>query len=97
MTKKCYLDSVVCIVAFCIGIFVFSFGLDDRQVAYARSEQFLDGTNNNLVISLDAPGNWNSGIISESISDLNWRLNALNVINGDTKCILCRYKHALTG
>ena len=53
------------------------------QIVEARNEQIVDATNNNLVLSLNAPDNWNSGIISQSIADLNWRLYGLDAFNSD--------------
>ncbi len=53
------------------------------QLVEARNEQIIDASNNNLVLSLNAPDNWNSGIFSQSISNLNWRLYGLDVFNDD--------------
>ncbi len=53
------------------------------QIAEGRTEELFDKTNNNLRISMDSPDHWNSGIISETISKLNWRLNGINAINDD--------------
>ena len=49
----------------------------------ARSERLVDNTNTNLVISMQAPDNWNSGIVSQTVAKLNWRLNGLTATNND--------------
>jgi hypothetical protein len=59
-------------------------GSQGVQETEGMTEQLVDSTNNNLGISMEAPDSWNSGTVSENIADLNWRLNALNTINGDT-------------
>ncbi len=53
------------------------------QRAEARNEQLFDTNNNNLKISMQAPDNWNSGIVSQTVSKLNWRLNGLTATNDD--------------
>lgn len=50
----------------------------------ARTEQLSDSSNNNLMISMIAPDNWNSGVISQTVASVNWRLNALDATNDDT-------------
>lgn len=55
----------------------------DVQRAEARNEQLFDTNNNNLKISMQAPDNWNSGIVSQTVSKLNWRLNGLTATNDD--------------
>lgn len=60
--------------------------LQHLQTATARTESFVD-TGNNLEISMEAPESWNSGMISETIAILNWRLNALNAANNDASGI----------
>jgi plastocyanin len=49
--------------------------------AEARTEQLSDTSNNNLMISMEAPDFWNSGIISQTVSSLDWRLNGLDAMN----------------
>lgn len=34
-----------------------------------------------------APDNWNSGIVSQTISNLNWRLNGLDAINNEANAV----------
>jgi hypothetical protein len=58
-----------------------------QQFAEGRTEQILDNTNNNLQISMVAPDSWNSGTLSETISNLNWRLNGLNALNNEGKAL----------
>jgi hypothetical protein len=57
-------------------------GFQHLQTGTARTESFVDG-GNNLEISMEAPDSWNSGTISETITTLNWRLDALNAVNND--------------
>ena len=80
--KSCTRASAVSLILLLIGGTLFNVGFS-LQVAQARNEQIADTTNNNLMLSLTAPDNWNSGIISQSISDLGWRLNGLDAFNGD--------------
>jgi plastocyanin len=49
----------------------------------ARTEQTSDASNNNLIISMNAPDYWNSGTVSQTVANLNWRLNGLNAMNDD--------------
>ena len=49
----------------------------------ARTEEILDSGNNNLKISMQAPDDWNSGIVSQTVAKLNWRLNGLTATNDD--------------
>ena len=60
---------------------------NQQQFAEARTEHIVDNTNNNLEISMVAPDNWNSGVVSETISNLNWRLNGLNALNNDANAV----------
>jgi hypothetical protein len=53
------------------------------QHTEARTEQILDSNNKDLKLSLEAPNSWNSGIISQTITKLNWRLNGLTATNDD--------------
>ena len=75
-------SSITLTLLLIVGI-VFIIEFKELQSVEARNEQIVDTTNNNLVLSLNAPDNWNSGIISQSISDLSWRLNGLDAFNGD--------------
>lgn len=51
--------------------------------AQARSEGFTD-TNNNLQVSLEAPDDWNSGMISATIHNLGkWRSYGAAATNDD--------------
>ncbi|MGA8565888.1 MAG: hypothetical protein WB587_14165, partial [Nitrososphaeraceae archaeon] len=49
----------------------------------ARTEEILDSGNNNLKMSMQAPNDWNSGIISQTVAKLNWRLNGLTATDDD--------------
>lgn len=53
------------------------------QKTDARNEQLVDSNNNNLMINMQAPDNWNSGIVSQTVAKLNWRLNGLTATNND--------------
>ena len=53
------------------------------QKTDARNEQLVDSNNNNLMINMQAPDNWNSGIVSQTVAKLNWRLNGLTATNDD--------------
>ena len=55
------------------------------DVAYARTEQVLDDSNNNLMISMEAPEDWNSGKLSMTVLNLDWKLNGLFATNFATK------------
>jgi len=68
------------------GIFL-STAFNQLQLAEARTEEIVDNTNNNLKISMVAPDYWNSGIVSQTISDLNWRLNGLDAVNSQANAI----------
>lgn len=57
--------------------------LAEMQHTEARTEQILDSNNKNLKLSLEAPNSWNSGIISQTIAKLNWRLNGLTATDDD--------------
>ena len=80
--KSCTRGSALSLILLLIGGILFNVGFS-LQVAQARNEQIADTTNNNLMLSLTAPDNWNSGIISQTISNLGWRLNGLDAFNGD--------------
>jgi hypothetical protein len=44
---------------------------------------WIDSNNNNLMINMQAPDNWNSGIVSQTVAKLNWRLNGLTATDDD--------------
>jgi len=71
--KKQYTIFVVCLT---ITIILMSSVQTIRKVQ-ARTEEILDSGNNNLKMSMQAPNDWNSGIISQTVAKLNWRLNGL--------------------
>ena len=52
---------------------------------YARTEQVLDASNNNLMISMEVPDDWNSGKLSMTVLNINWKLNGLFATNFATK------------
>lgn len=52
---------------------------------HARTEQVLDDNNNNLMISMQAPDDWNSGKLSMTALNLDWKLNGLFATNFATK------------
>jgi hypothetical protein len=53
----------------------------------ARTEQIADNSNKNLMISMEAPESWNSGIISQTIADLDWRVNAVDAFSKDLNAV----------
>ena len=79
MRKKQYAIFVVCLT---ISIILMSSVLTINTVQ-ARTEEILDSGNNNLKMSMQAPNDWNSGIISQTVAKLNWRLNGLTATNDD--------------
>lgn len=79
MRKKQYTIFVVCLT---ISIILMSSVLTINTVQ-ARTEEILDSGNNNLKMSMQAPNDWNSGIISQTVAKLNWRLNGLTATNDD--------------
>ena len=79
MRKKQYTIFVFCLT---ITIILMSSVLTINTVL-ARTEEILDSGNNNLKMSMQAPNDWNSGIISQTVAKLNWRLNGLTATNDD--------------
>src|SRR6476659_4862379 len=77
--KKQYTIFVVCLT---ITIILMSSVQTIRKVQ-ARTEEILDSGNNNLKMSMQAPNDWNSGIVSQTVAKLNWRLNGLTATNND--------------
>jgi len=73
------------LVIFFLSISTFSILIMSQgiQRTDARNEQLLDSSNNNLKISMQSPDNWNSGIVSQTVAKLNWRLNGLTATNDD--------------
>ncbi len=51
------------------------------QIGEARTEEVLDTANNNLKISMQAPDDWNSGKLSATILNLDWKLNGIFATN----------------
>lgn len=78
-------SSGLLIIFFLFSITTFSVSIISQgiQKTDARSEQLVDSNNNNLMINMQAPDNWNSGIVSETVAKLNWRLNGLTATNND--------------
>ena len=56
-------------------------GLQQMQVAQARTEVVLDSNNNNLRISMEALDDWNSGKVSATILSVDWKLNGVFATN----------------
>ena len=77
--KKQYTIFVVCLT---ISIILMS-SVQTIHKVQARTEEILDSGNNNLKMSMQAPNDWNSGIISQTVAKLNWRLNGLTATNDD--------------
>jgi hypothetical protein len=53
--------------------------------AFSRTEEVVDTSNNNLVISLNAPDDWSSGKLSMTVVSLDWRLSGVFATNFATK------------
>jgi plastocyanin len=51
----------------------------------ARNEQVADSNNNNLMLSMQAPDDWNSGKLSTTVLSVDWKLNGLFATNFGTK------------
>lgn len=83
--KRSTKSSGLLIIFFLFSITTFSVSIISQgiQKTDARSEQLVDSNNNNLMINMQAPDNWNSGIVSETVAKLNWRLNGLTATNND--------------
>ena len=73
------------VIFFLFSIIAFSVSIMSQyiQKTDARNEQLVDSNNNNLMINMQAPDNWNSGIVSQTVAKLNWRLNGLTATNND--------------
>ena len=71
------------VIFFLFSIITFSVPIMSQyiQKTDARNEQLVDSNNNNLMINMQAPDNWNSGIVSQTVAKLNWRLNGLTATN----------------
>jgi CHRD domain len=55
------------------------------QIVTARTEEVLDTANNNLRISMQTPDDWNSGKLSATFLNLDWKLNGIFATNFATK------------
>lgn len=75
----------IVLIIFVFSIITFSVSIMSQGIQRidARNEQLVDSNNNNLMISIRAPDNWNSGIVSQTVAKLNWRLNGLTATNDD--------------
>jgi hypothetical protein len=85
LPKRSTKSSRLLIIFFLFSITTFSVFIISQciQNTDARSEQLVDSNNNNLTINMQAPDNWNSGIVSQTVAKLNWRLNGLTATNND--------------
>ncbi|MGG6461049.1 MAG: hypothetical protein ACM3JQ_06455 [Candidatus Eiseniibacteriota bacterium] len=63
----------------------------------ARTEEILDNGNNNLKMSMQAPADWNSGIVSQTVAKMKWRLNGLTATNDDLHAFFCCRKFTFVG
>jgi hypothetical protein len=83
--KRSTKSSGLLIIFFLFSIITFSVSIISQgiQKTDARNEQLADSNNNNLMINMQAPDNWNSGIVSQTVAKLNWRLNGLTATNND--------------
>jgi hypothetical protein len=75
----------IVLIIFVFSIITFSISIMSQGIQRidARNEQLVDSNNNNLMINIRAPDNWNSGIVSQTVAKLNWRLNGLTATNDD--------------
>jgi hypothetical protein len=75
----------IVLIIFVFSIITFSVSIMSQGIQRidARNEQLVDSNNNNLMINIRAPDNWNSGIVSQTVAKLNWRLNGLTATNDD--------------
>lgn len=74
---------VLAIFLFSIIAFSVSIILQGIQRTDARYEHLADSNNNNLIMNMQAPDNWNSGIVSQTVAKVNWRLNGITATNDD--------------
>ena len=74
---------VLVIFLFSIIAFSVSIILQGIQRTDARYEHLVDSNNNNLIMNMQAPDNWNSGIVSQTVAKVNWRLNGITATNDD--------------
>ena len=76
--------SIILLLSLISAIFTISSGLLATQTE-ARTEEVLDTANNNLKISMQAPDDWNSGKLSATFLNLDWKLNGIFATNFATK------------
>lgn len=83
--KRSTKSSRLLIIFFLFSIIIFSTCMMSQSIQKtdARNEQLVDSNNNNLMINMQAPDNWNSGIVSQTVAKLNWRMNGLTATNND--------------
>jgi hypothetical protein len=77
--------SIILLLSLTSASFITSSGLLATQTAKARTEEVLDTANNNLKISMQAPDDWNSGKLSATVLNLDWKLNGIFATNFATK------------
>jgi hypothetical protein len=77
--------SIILLLSLTSAIFTTSSGILATQIGEARMEEVLDTANNNLKISMQAPDDWNSGKLSATFLNLDWKLNGIFATNFATK------------
>jgi hypothetical protein len=71
-------------VVFCLTIcIILMSSVQTIDKVQARMEEILDSGNNNLKMSMQAPDDWNSGLVSQTVAKMNWRLDGLTATNND--------------
>lgn len=84
MTKRDYAPSILVILLVSGSLLAISNSIGFQIVA-ARTEEVLDTANNNLRVSMQAPDDWNSGKLSATFLNLDWKLNGIFATNFATK------------
>jgi cytochrome c biogenesis factor len=88
LTDRNYYLCIICIIVFFLtvtGSLLATLATNGVDIVQARTEEVLDTANNNLKISMQAPDDWNSGRLSATILNVNWKLNGIFATNFATK------------
>ncbi|MEP6576436.1 MAG: hypothetical protein ABJB85_08425 [Nitrososphaerota archaeon] len=85
MTKGSQVLYVLLLLSLISGSLLITLVLHPVKLAEARTEEVVDTANNNLKMSIQVPDDWNSGKLSATILNVNWKLNGLFATNFATK------------
>ncbi len=85
MTKGSQVLYVLLLLSLVFGSLLNTLVLHPIRSAEARTEEVVDTANNNLKMSIQVPDDWNSGKLSATILNVNWKLNGLFATNFATK------------